>query len=302
MGFSLKKAFSGKVAQALGIAALNPSIVTGAVAAGGDLWGAYEDKMAAKAADSTTREINNQQLGLAREQMAAQEQFAKHGIRWRAEDAKAAGLHPLAALGGAGASYSPVAAILESPTAEGRQAGNMARALGAMGQNVHRAAMSTMSVEEKAAERLRIESMDLDNELKRIQIRNLSGPSIPTPTPGQPQADWQETTYPSVAYMRSPTGVVPIMPPNLAEALESDQTGQFQWVLRYRGGPNVNPVERPAKDLLPRNASGWMWNRALQEWQPRTTSQLETSGRRMAEGKHRPKYQREKIGYERFLP
>lgn len=38
---------------------------------------------------------------------AYQREFAQSGIRWRVEDAKAAGLHPLYALGGPGASYTP---------------------------------------------------------------------------------------------------------------------------------------------------------------------------------------------------
>lgn len=41
-----------------------------------------------------------------------QREFATHGIRWRVEDAKAAGLHPLSALGATGASASPSAAPL----------------------------------------------------------------------------------------------------------------------------------------------------------------------------------------------
>ena len=39
--------------------------------------------------------------------LAAQREFAQHGIRWKVEDAKAAGLHPLFALGGSGATFSP---------------------------------------------------------------------------------------------------------------------------------------------------------------------------------------------------
>jgi len=38
---------------------------------------------------------------------ALQREFAQHGIRWRVEDAKAAGLHPLYALAGGGAAYAP---------------------------------------------------------------------------------------------------------------------------------------------------------------------------------------------------
>jgi len=38
---------------------------------------------------------------------AAQREFAQQGLRWKVEDAKAAGLHPLYALGGSGAAFSP---------------------------------------------------------------------------------------------------------------------------------------------------------------------------------------------------
>ena len=38
---------------------------------------------------------------------ALQREFAQMGVRWRVADAKAAGVHPVFALGGSGASYSP---------------------------------------------------------------------------------------------------------------------------------------------------------------------------------------------------
>lgn len=39
--------------------------------------------------------------------LKAQKEFAQHGIRWKVEDAKAAGLHPLAALGAQTHSFAP---------------------------------------------------------------------------------------------------------------------------------------------------------------------------------------------------
>lgn len=42
-----------------------------------------------------------------RENVALQREFAQHGIGWRVEDAQRSGLHPLFALGGSGASFSP---------------------------------------------------------------------------------------------------------------------------------------------------------------------------------------------------
>lgn len=58
-----------------------------------------------------------------------QREFAQHGIRWRVEDAKAAGVHPVYALSGVGASSGGIP-IMEDP---------LARSIGEMGQNVGRA-------------------------------------------------------------------------------------------------------------------------------------------------------------------
>lgn len=63
------------------------------------------------------------------ENLRYQREFAQMGIRWRAEDARAAGLHPLSVLGAGGASYS--SAPIVTPLGD---------ALGTMGQNVSRAA------------------------------------------------------------------------------------------------------------------------------------------------------------------
>lgn len=48
------------------------------------------------------------QRDMARMNIKAQREFAQHGVRWRVEDAKAAGLHPLYALGAQTPSFSPV--------------------------------------------------------------------------------------------------------------------------------------------------------------------------------------------------
>lgn len=67
-----------------------------------------------------------------RENYEAQKEFAQHGIRWKVEDAKAAGLHPLFALGGAGASFAPSAQpVMNNGYAEAGQ--NLSRAATAFG-------------------------------------------------------------------------------------------------------------------------------------------------------------------------
>lgn len=69
---------------------------------------------------------------------AFQKEFAQHGIRWRVEDAEAAGLHPLYALGAQTPSYSP-----------SYVQGNSSAALSDMGQNISRAVGATQTVQER---------------------------------------------------------------------------------------------------------------------------------------------------------
>lgn len=89
-------------------------IVTGSlITAGGSLLGgALGSSSASKAANKDYRR---------------QKEFAKNSIRWKVEDAKRAGLHPLFALGG-GASFSP--SIQTGSTDLGSGIGEAAAALG----------------------------------------------------------------------------------------------------------------------------------------------------------------------------
>lgn len=59
---------------------------------------------------------------------AMQREFAQMGVRWRVEDAKAAGLHPLAALGVQPAQSQPMQVMSEGP-ARGSTLGETAQAL-----------------------------------------------------------------------------------------------------------------------------------------------------------------------------
>lgn len=94
-------------------------------------------QMAQDAADDRASAANAQ----ARE-------MATHGIRWKVEDAKAAGLHPLFALGGSGATYSPaVAPVFDQSQNLGRAAEAVSTAFEkAMAQNA--LAMSASQLEE----------------------------------------------------------------------------------------------------------------------------------------------------------
>ena len=91
-----------------------------------------------------------------------QKEFAQNGIRWRVADAKAAGLHPLAALGAQGASYSPSAVIGDSPDYS---------FLKDMGQGIDRA-MDAKVTQKERAEREQKENALFNEELKGKQLQN----------------------------------------------------------------------------------------------------------------------------------
>lgn len=136
---------------------------------------------------NSQEDFNRQQMALAQQNMAMQKEFAQHGISWKVDDAKSAGLHPLAALGAQTSSFSPVTA--------GGEASKMD--FGSLGQDLSRAAkaMSTAEqrrlVDEEKERKLDLEAKSLDNDLKRSTLgsRVLStsrnggqlGPPMPSP-------------------------------------------------------------------------------------------------------------------------
>lgn len=98
-----------------------------------------------------------------------QKEFAQNGIRWRVADAKAAGLHPLAALGAQTSGYTPSAVVGDSPDFS---------FLRDIGQDVGRAIDAKSTAAERAANKakidqganLELEGKQLDNEYKRTLI------------------------------------------------------------------------------------------------------------------------------------
>lgn len=100
----------------------------------------------AKASRENTKDSIAYQEGRDAASEALQREFAQNGIRWRKADAEAAGLHPLYAIGGAGASFTPSAASVSFDN--GGQ--HMARTLQDMGQNVMRSAQAQMTPEQRA--------------------------------------------------------------------------------------------------------------------------------------------------------
>lgn len=148
----------------------------------------------AAADNAATRALN---LQINQDNIALQREFAQHGIRWKADDAKAAGLHPMAALGGAGAAFSPVAHVsggsipstpVSSPSANIVADTSMGNAMSSMGQDISRAISATAAVAERndaytqAMQAISLEKGTLENDLLKSQIaraRQSTGPAMP---------------------------------------------------------------------------------------------------------------------------
>lgn len=142
--------FSGLASAALGAAG---SIAGGLLSGGGGSSGAATE-------------------WLWKKNYQAQKEFAQNGIRWKVDDAKAAGLHPLAALG-SGSFFSPSGSIGVDQTG-----GKDYSWLGDVGQNIGRAIDAKATAEERAkaeavndeANGLKLENMRLQNEQIKLDM------------------------------------------------------------------------------------------------------------------------------------
>lgn len=132
-----------------------------------------------------------------------QEIFAKNGVQWRVQDAKAAGLHPLAALGAQISSPSPIqvsgsvpggnvptaSPVSSNPISPFRGNDSIASAMSSFGQDLSRAMTASASAWEReqavktASSALSLENQSLQNQLLSSQIAKTSGASVGPPAP-----------------------------------------------------------------------------------------------------------------------
>lgn len=227
------------------------------------------------------------------EQMAKQDQYARQGVRMKVADARAAGIHPLAALGGITPSYSPVSYDSGGPDT------TKSDFVRDMGQNITRAISSTRTGEEKQMAQLQLNSAQadlegkvIDNQIRAYQLRNISNGGAPNfpgsdnfmpgqgnsglvndkplertvSAPGRPaqEAGWR----PDVSYARTDTGLTPMVPESLSESLEDDMIGKALWRVRNQIVPNFTGEGSPPRSMLPKGSDYWSWSYTKQEWQP----------------------------------
>lgn len=245
-------------------------------------------------------ENREQALSMHRDNIRLQKEFAQQGIRWRVQDAQAAGVHPLYALGAQGASYSP-----SSVSFAGSPPDTLGPALADAGQHIGRAISARQTREERElAEVVQLQQLRrgaLENELLAAQIAVTRsqvppatpsiGPELPSAMPGQgdvrvgrpyrvnpvdipatqPGRPTQEAgAIPGVRWERTQTGWAP----HPSEALgidDFDVTNMqaLEWMLKNRIAPSLGFRHNPPPDKwLPKGATGWIWNAFSQEYQP----------------------------------
>lgn len=194
---------------------------------------------------------------------ALQREFAQMGIRWRVQDAKAAGLHPLAALGMQPAQASPSYSLPPySP-----------------GMDVSRAARAGMTNSDRVLnmmELLSLQRAGLENELLASQIARMRGDAPPVPEYNpQPHEPVMASSHDmsldpgginSITYARMPGGKVMVTPSkDIKERLEDNATMETMWEVLIRTGK----VPQPPRDMLPPGAVQWGdFNRVTMTFSP----------------------------------
>lgn len=192
-----------------------------------------------------------------------QMKFAREGIRMKVADAKAAGIHPLAALGAPSMSYAPVS--VGGPS--------LGSGIAAAGQDISRAVDATRTGGErvdaysKAVQALNLQRMGLENTLLGSQIAKInqtpSKPAMPSlsdryliegqgnsplvsdqsqqRTMSAPEAGSQEPgAITDVGFARTPTGWAPVMSKDVKDRLEEDFIGGLLWNVRNRLLPTID--------------------------------------------------------------
>lgn len=192
-----------------------------------------------------------------------QKEFAQQGVRWKVEDARAAGISPLFALGAPNFNYTPTSIGVQPDNSLGQGIANA-------GQDISRAIHATRTGQERADEyaKLQMENARLQND--GIKLRNqymasqLAKINQPGTGPGLP-SDGLVDMQPLKKIVSSPAslsqepdsvtdigysstnigGYSPMKSKDSTERLEDDFWGNLAWNVRNRVLPTVGMDYNP---------------------------------------------------------
>lgn len=237
------------------------------ISAGANIVGGFLNRDSANKARDSQERMNAQNIALQRE-------FAQSGIQWKVADAKAAGIHPIYALGGSTASFTPVSSNFTADTSVGN-------AFAAAGQDLGRAIDKTRTADQKVdaftatSQKLQLENMALQNDVLRSEIasktarlRQEASPPFPSAVdryliPGQANsglnptikegplervtpsasAPWQEPgAITDQGFVRTPTGLAPVPSKDAKERIEDNIIQEVMWAIRNNLLPMIAPT------------------------------------------------------------
>lgn len=265
------------------------SVISGGASIVGGLLGKSSADKATEA--SLTNAANNNAL---------QKEFAKQGIRWRVNDAKKAGIHPLYAMGASIPGFTPSSVSLGGDNSLGRS-------IASAGQDVGRSVAATQTKTEREgsiAYKLSLERASLENDLLRSEIaRNTAqmGPPLPSGAGGNPHLPGQglppgvevspvqygaSTSYAQphqeagaaadTGFVRTSGGGLAIVPSLDAKERIEDQLGpEVAWAIRNQMVPFFSPSTMRSSSRTPSTKQyplpagmRWRWSTLHQEYRP----------------------------------
>lgn len=239
-----------------------------------DMYQAREARKAASADRSFQAEANHANY-------MQQKEFAQHGIRWKMDDAKAAGIHPMYAMGATGATAS-ASYQAQKATRGGSSMGAALRGLSNAGSQISREMQNTeLNDLQKSLIRSQIGETDANTENVRARTAAQQGYNQPTNVPdgtianlpsetistNPGQSHVQAGTISSVQFMKTKTGLSPVQSENAKERLEEDVTGNLMWQWNNRIAPKTKPDMYTVHKSFP-HAIDVRWNQWAFEWVP----------------------------------
>lgn len=196
--------------------------------------------------NSSASSINQSNQNFAREQFEYQKALHQNQLQWRVEDAKKAGLHPLAGIGVQAPSFSPVSASTTPLDYSW---------IGDLGQSANYGATKAKDRKQQAQMLdLQVRGLELDNEYKQAQIdalkvdtlassiasnQALEGPANPTLNATESQGDsppFNNNTFGNRAYNLYSLGhfgdmVLTALNPDIADSLTESQISHLSATL-----------------------------------------------------------------------
>lgn len=194
----------------------------------------------------------------------AQKEFAQYGIRWKVDDARAAGIHPLYALGAQTLSFAP-SYVGDSSLGAGISAG-----LQAAGSEFDRAREAKQTDAERLTNRLletQIQGQEIENAYRASRLARLTDPTqVPPAMPsvdggalgdpsllaGLPKPSTQAFELPDGSLVRWPS-------PDAKQAIE-DSPYEYEHMYHTRFIPWLDRAFAPITERLVDNA--WWWRYA----------------------------------------